>query len=70
MSSAKWWPFCLGLNVLVLAEYQANIGSTKCTRVFNPSGADAGKLGQNHGCWFPGSLHDQVISSHDVDYTV
>ena len=25
-----------------------------------------GKLGQNHGCWCPGSCH-QVISNHDTD---
>ena len=26
------------------------------------------KLGQYHGCWWPGSLRRQDISSHDIDY--
>ena len=26
------------------------------------------ELGQYHGCWCPGSLHRQDISSHDIDY--
>ena len=26
------------------------------------------KLGQYHGCWCPGSLRRQDISSHDIDY--
>ena len=25
-------------------------------------------LGQYHGCWCPGSLRRQDISSHDIDY--
>ena len=25
-------------------------------------------LGQKHGCWCPGSLHRQVISSHVIDH--
>ena len=25
-------------------------------------------LGQYHGCWYPGSLGRQDISSHDIDY--
>ena len=44
----------------------------------NPSGAGmkilrwdqniAGELGQYHACWWPGSLHHQVISNHGIDY--
>ena len=26
------------------------------------------QLGQCHGCWCPGSLRRQDISSHDIDY--
>ena len=26
------------------------------------------QLGQYHGCWCPGSLRRQDISSHDIDY--
>ena len=26
------------------------------------------RLDQHHGCWWPGSLRRQVISSHDIDY--
>ena len=36
-----------------------------------PSGAEVRiqylELGQYYGCWRPGSLHRQVINSHDID---
>ena len=27
-----------------------------------------GLTGQSHGCWCPGSLRRQDVSSHDIDY--
>ena len=29
-----------------------------------------GEIGQDHGCWWPGSLSHQVISSHSIGYVV
>ena len=48
MSPGKRQPFCLGLNVLTPLLLSMNI---------------PGDLGQYHGCWCPGSLRRQVISS-------
>ena len=34
----------------------------------NPNRVISVKIGQYHGCWWPGSLRRQDISSHDIDY--
>ena len=36
--------------------------------LLNSEAGRLGKLGQYHGCWCPGSLRRQVISSYDIDY--
>ena len=53
ISSAKWRLFCLGLNVLTLLALGRNIPVEQS---------------QYQGCWWPGSLCRQVISSHDIDW--
>ena len=27
-----------------------------------------GKLGQYHGCWYPGSMHHHISSTHDINH--
>ena len=53
MLSAKCWPCCLHGNELTLVVLKWNIPA---------------ELGQYQGCWCPGSLYHQAISSHGIDY--
>ena len=55
MSSGKWRPFCLGLNVLML---QTRV-------VLEPE--YFGQTRPIHGCWWPGSWHRQVINIIGTD---
>ena len=57
VSSAKWRPLCLCLNVL----NHLPIWEIKWI---------VSKLGQHHAYWWPGSFCRQVISSHDTDWQI
>ena len=55
ISSAKWRPFCLDLNVLTLSLMLRLAYSTRTT--------------SKHCRWCPGPLRRQDLSSHGTDYT-
>ena len=52
--SSELWPVCSGLSVLTLVMLKLEYSDQR------PSG-------QYHGCWCPGPLHQQGISSHGID---
>ena len=76
MLSAKWRPFCLGLNVLIWNTHNIFGCDTEGWRqwlifgiqYFLVQGLNMVEICQYHGYRYPGSLCRQAISSHAIDY--